>query len=67
LRLDPRTQLLYDERNLFINGEALAWPDRGGAVLKRIADLRRLAADEIGDGAWPWLYRWYCDGFLHIG
>ena len=36
-------------------------------MLKRIADLRRLAAGEIGDGAWPWLYRWYCDGFLHIG
>jgi 50S ribosomal protein L16 3-hydroxylase len=67
LRLDARTQLLYNERNLFINGEALAWPDRGRAVLKRIADLRRLAAGEIGDGAWPWLYRWYCDGFLHIG
>lgn len=67
LRLDARTQLLYNERNLFINGEALAWPDRGRAVLKRIADLRRLAAGEIGDGAWPWLYRWYRDGFLHIG
>jgi len=67
LRLDGRTQLLYDERNLFINGEAYAWPPRGRAALKRIADLRRLGASEIGDGAWPWFYRWYCDGFLHVG
>ena len=67
LHLDGRTQILYDERSLFINGEALAWPARGRAALKRIADMRRLAAGEAGDGAWPWFYRWYCDGFLHVG
>jgi 50S ribosomal protein L16 3-hydroxylase len=67
LRLDGRTQLLYDERNLFINGEALAWPPRGRAALQRLADLRRLAAGEIDAGAWPWFYRWYRDGFLHVG
>lgn len=66
LRLDSRTQLLYDEHNLFINGEALAWPVRGRAALKRIADLRRLAGREIDHGMAPLFYRWYRDGFLHL-
>jgi 50S ribosomal protein L16 3-hydroxylase len=66
VRLDSRTQLLYDERNLFINGEALAWPAQGRAALRRIADLRRLAGCEIDDGVSPLLYRWYRDGFLHL-
>ncbi len=67
LRLDGRTQLLYDERHLFINGEGFGWPARGRAVLRRIADLRRLDGGAIDADAWPWLYRWYCDGFLHVG
>lgn len=67
LHLDGRTQILYDKRSLFINGEALAWPARGRAALKRIADMRRLAPGEAGDGAWPWFYLWYRDGFLHVG
>jgi 50S ribosomal protein L16 3-hydroxylase len=67
LRLDGRTQLLYDERSLFINGDVLAWPVRGRAALKRIADMRRLSPGETGDGAWPWFYLWYRNGFLHVG
>src|SRR5208282_3760934 len=64
LRLDGRTQLLYDERNLFINGEAVPWPTQGRAALQRLADLRRLAPSETEASAWPRLYRWYRDGFL---
>lgn len=64
--LDCRTQLLYEERNVFINGEALAWPVQGRAALKRLADLRRLAAGDIEQGASHWLYRWYRDGYLHV-
>ncbi len=67
VRLDGRTQLLYDERHFFINGEALAWPARGRGALKRLADLRRLAGGAIDADAWPWFYRWYRDGFLHVG
>ena len=66
VRLDSRTRLLYDERNLFINGEALAWPGHGRVALTRLADARRLAATEIDDRASPLLYRWYRDGFLHF-
>ena len=66
LRLDSRTRLLYDERSLFINGDALAWPAHGRATLKRLADARRLAAGEVDDRASSLLYRWYRDGFLHF-
>jgi 50S ribosomal protein L16 3-hydroxylase len=66
MRLDSRTRLLYDERNVFINGEALAWPGHGRAALKRLADARRLAATEIDERASSLLYRWYRDGFLHF-
>ena len=66
VHLDSRTQLLYDEHDLFINGEALRWPANGRDALRRIADRRELAPGEIDGGAEPWLYRWYRDGFLHI-
>ena len=58
--------LLYDERNLFINGDALAWPARSRAALKRLADARWLAAGEIDDRTSSLFYRWYRDGFLHF-
>ena len=64
--MDSRTRLLYDERSLFINGDALAWPAHGRATLKRLADARRLAAGEVDDRASSLLYRWYRDGFLHF-
>jgi 50S ribosomal protein L16 3-hydroxylase len=68
--LDARTQLLYDERHLFINGEAMAWPTgapRTASALKKLANRRRLASGEIR-GAAPisLLYQWYCNGFVHL-
>jgi 50S ribosomal protein L16 3-hydroxylase len=66
VRLDSRTRLLYDERNLFINGEAVAWPADGRRMLRRLADARRLAAAEIDERIAPLLYRWYRDGFLDL-
>jgi 50S ribosomal protein L16 3-hydroxylase len=67
LRLDRRTQLLYDSRQLFINGEAMAWPVRGAALLKQLANRRLLDCEEL-DASAPsgLLYRWYCDGYLRL-
>ncbi len=67
VRLDARTQLLYDERRVFINGAAMAWPQTGARALERLANARRLRAG----ARWPaapaaLLYRWYCDGFVHL-
>jgi 50S ribosomal protein L16 3-hydroxylase len=65
LRLDPRTQILYDGRNVYVNGTALAWPARGGATLKRLANARRIRAAEVDGAALVrLLHGWYCDGFL---
>lgn len=66
VRLDRCTQLLYDEHDLFINGEALRWPSGGRGALKRLADRRQLAAGDIDDRLLDRLYCWYCDGFLHL-
>jgi len=68
--LDARTQLLYDEQHLFINGEAVAWPSGASAIassMKKLANERRLAAGELrGSAPISLLYRWYCHGFVHL-
>jgi 50S ribosomal protein L16 3-hydroxylase len=68
IRLDTRTQLLYDPRYLFINGSALRWPDGGGPTLKQLANDRALTP-RAARGAHPRastiLYTWYRDGYLH--
>ena len=67
LRLDTRTQLLYDGRHLFLNGDAMSWPRRSAGALKKLANERRLAGAELGRIApIDVLYRWYRDGFLHL-
>jgi 50S ribosomal protein L16 3-hydroxylase len=67
LRLDARTQLLYDGRWFFINGVAIARPRTGAATIERLADARGITGDEPGTAvSGRLLYRWYCDGYLHL-
>ena len=67
LRLDSRTQLLYDNRQLFINGEAIAWPARGARLVKRLANRRLLDHGELDASApFPLLHGWYSDGYLRF-
>jgi len=68
IHLDTRTQLLYDNRHLFINGTAMPWPVAGSDALKRLANARALTPHAIADAppaATTLLYHWYRDGFLH--
>src|SRR5450631_873805 len=71
--LDRRTQLLYDKHHVFLNGTALDWAGHDTALIKRLANARqmdgaRLAlAGPIRTSAAAVFYRWYCDGFLHLG
>jgi 50S ribosomal protein L16 3-hydroxylase len=68
LRLDPRTQLLYDPMHLFINGTALRWPAGAAKTLRRLANERALsprAAGEANTKVSAILYTWYRDGYLH--
>jgi 50S ribosomal protein L16 3-hydroxylase len=67
LRLDPRTQILYDGRNLYVNGASVAWPRGAGNVLKTLANRRSIAgADLNGAAVIGLLHEWYCDGFIEF-
>jgi 50S ribosomal protein L16 3-hydroxylase len=68
VRLDTRSQLLYDDRQLYLNGEAVAWPRNGRKMLERLANVRALAPRELRTAAAPAasiLYDWYRHGFVH--
>ena len=69
LQLDPRTQMLYRQSSLFINGEEYSHPGlQSGAdakLLHQLADQRQLADfGSLSDEGWQMLFEWYCDGFL---
>jgi 50S ribosomal protein L16 3-hydroxylase len=68
VRLDARTQILYNPAHVFINGASLPWPATGGATLRQLANARALASRQAG-GLSPEmatiLYNWYRDGYLH--
>jgi 50S ribosomal protein L16 3-hydroxylase len=68
IRLDTRTQLLYDPMHLFINGTALRWPPAGGQTLRQLANARALtprAVHRAHPNSSIILYTWYRDGYLH--
>lgn len=67
--LDRRTQMLYDRTTLYINGEAMALPQTGAVVLRRLADQRGLAADACGRVApatLALLHDWHRHGYLEL-
>ncbi len=67
VRLDRRTQLLYDDRQLYVNGSALEWPASGAAALRRLANERVLpaaAVPALPPACLALLHQWYCDGYL---
>lgn len=45
--LDRRTRMLYDAHHLFINGESYRAAGRDAALMRRLADARRLQAHEL--------------------
>lgn len=67
--LDKRTQLLYDETWMFINGAALPLPAAGSATLKQLANERCLPSRAVvaDPAAATLVYDWYRDGYLDIG
>jgi len=70
--LDPRTQLLYDAHNVFLNGAVVDCSGHVTAMIKRLANDRRLRGASLSGpasaraGAVALLYRWYRDGFLDL-
>jgi len=68
IRLDLRSQLLYDDRRLFMNGIAHRWPSSGAPLLRRLANERALpgvAVAAAAPAAVVLMYDWYRDGYLH--
>ena len=67
VRLDPRTQLLYDDARIFVNGETVSPSKRDMGLLRTLADCRVLSANEcsaLSGETQDILHEWYRHGFL---
>jgi 50S ribosomal protein L16 3-hydroxylase len=75
VRLDRRTNMLYDTRSLYINGEEERWSELGKAVkkgLSELADKRFLDAKRFVTLSDEWsvtalLHEWYRAGWIQLG
>jgi 50S ribosomal protein L16 3-hydroxylase len=69
VKLDRRTQWIYDDAAIYVNGEASEWPDGARPALVELANARALDARRaaaISDAALQFLYDGYRHGFLHV-
>ena len=67
VRLDPRTQLLYQARRFFINGDEILAPASQARALAHLADCRSAAGGVLARcGAGDLLYGWYEHGYLEL-
>jgi 50S ribosomal protein L16 3-hydroxylase len=70
--LSAKTQLLYRRNRYYVNGELLEVPVRARSTLRRIADHRRLNAEECANFEQKdheiveILYDWYASGWLQL-
>jgi 50S ribosomal protein L16 3-hydroxylase len=70
VRLDRRTQLLYDERRLYMNGEDVTLSPADAGALRELANRRQLSARVCAAASsetLTTLYGWYRDGFVATG
>jgi 50S ribosomal protein L16 3-hydroxylase len=68
VRLDLKTLMLHYGSLVFINGAACAPEPRAAALLRRLADRRRLAPPvRLNAEAARRLYQWYRAGYIGIG
>ena len=68
LALDARTRMLHDARHVFINGESWRAAGRDAALMRRLADRRRLDAQELAgasEAARELLASWCEAGWAH--
>lgn len=66
LRLDLRTQMLFRNRDFFINGEKVESSARTRVWLERLADERALPPP-LPKALLPRLHSWFLDGWIRIG
>jgi 50S ribosomal protein L16 3-hydroxylase len=68
LQLDRRTRMMYDARHVYLNGESYRAAGRDAALMRRLADRRRLEAGDwprLGEQARLLLDEWADAGWLH--
>jgi 50S ribosomal protein L16 3-hydroxylase len=68
VRLDARSRMLYDDRHIFINGEALRAGGRDASLMRKLADTRALAAADcrrLSALAAELLDGWLAAGWVH--
>ncbi len=69
IALDPRTQLLYDDRRFYVNGMTLDARAGMRRALATLADRRALSgaqAAALDAATLAQLHAWHCDGYLEI-
>lgn len=69
LRLKAGTRMLYDDRHVFINGEAFEAAGRDATSMRRLADARRLSAidrQRLSAGAAELVAEWLNVGWLEV-
>lgn len=65
LALDARSRLLFSGTMFFLNGERVAVPAAARALVRRLADRRRLEAPiAAGTRFWDTAHAWYLQGFV---
>jgi 50S ribosomal protein L16 3-hydroxylase len=70
VRLDARSRMLYDDRHVFINGEAFRASGRDAAAMRLLADSGALGAAQVARlsaGARALLDGWLAAGWLRAG
>lgn len=70
VRLDPRSQLLYDAMRYYVNGDDAPLPAVDREALQSLADRRMLDADAcrgLSPATIDLLHAWHRDGFLATG
>ncbi|MBL0088777.1 MAG: cupin domain-containing protein [Ideonella sp.] len=68
LRLDRRTRMMFDDRHVFINGEAFRAGGRDARLMRRLANQRGLAAADVArlsSDARSLVEEWAMSGWLH--
>jgi 50S ribosomal protein L16 3-hydroxylase len=65
--LDPGSQILHRNRQVFLNGESVTLPVRAMRAATVLADTRQLPPSARLAPAWAdALYDWYCSGYIRV-
>ena len=67
--LDRRSRMMYDDRHVYLNGEAFKAAGTDARLMRKLADDRRLgcgaSSEKLSDGARALVDEWCQAGWLH--